>query len=146
MKMPDAYFGGLFDGEGYTAVYKSHNAGGNVGFGLTARVLMGNKEILLAFQERFGGTIIPNTPKRREGLKSMWVWRITKNKKEFFMTIFPYLIEKRDQVELALEYIEEFGTRAPGKPRTDKQKERQFWYEREFKRLKRLPERLGVAA
>jgi len=112
---------------------------------------MGSKDVVLAFQERFGGRLTRIKPRGRT--KEHWQWSLTGSRVSFLQAILPHTIEKHTQVELALHYIRELGEGHGGmftritkrdalgrvvgvSQRTPEQKERQAWYTLEFKRLK----------
>ncbi len=137
--MNDAYYGGLFDGEGNVAVYKTVE-----GYQLRVRITMVNKAVLQSFQDRFDGSLKPYKGKvnKRTGstkARDFWVWHPNGSKVEFLKTIQSHTIEKRPQIDLAIQYIGRFGEGAGGGvKRTAADKSCQHWYYEEFKRLKKV--------
>lgn len=102
----DRYAAGLFDGEGYVRISKLENrektkvrnqiyAGLNVTF----------KPVIEALKETYGGSIHVNRHSlRKENHRDVFVWNVSSlNAAKFFRRIMPFLIIKREEVELALE-------------------------------------------
>lgn len=107
----DAYFAGLFDGDGSAALYKSKR------FTSTKLSLVGTHRPMIqaayeyfgvgkfTTQKRNGPTMTPRGPiNGRQG----WIWQVT-SKAEFKAVatkMLPFLIEKKQQVRIILEYID----------------------------------------
>lgn len=102
----DRYAAGLFDGEGYVRISKWENpektkvrnqiyAGLNVTF----------RPVIEALQGTYGGSIHVNRHSlRNPNQRDCFVWNVSSQKAAtFFRLILPYLIIKREEVELALE-------------------------------------------
>jgi hypothetical protein len=63
-----------------------------------------NAEPLHLYVERFGGRV-SERPHRGKGWKPVYCWRIEREAAaEFLRTVLPWLIVKRPQAELALEF------------------------------------------
>lgn len=134
----DEYAAGLFDGEGCIHLYKN----GKSGYGLVISMVQVDPSPLFALQDRFGGSVKDNPKQadRARGMKSrdQKRWYMTGPKKSFIQAISPHAITKRAQLEMALQYITEFGEGMPGRRRSSVEKSRQEWYYNEFHRLKRM--------
>lgn len=104
--LDDRYAAGIFDGEGYVRISKWENpektkvrnqiyAGLNVTF----------RPVIEALKETYGGSIHVNRHSlRKANHRDVFVWNVSsQNAARFFRLILPYLIIKREEVELALE-------------------------------------------
>ena len=102
MNVPDAYFAGLFDGEGYISTNLYRREGHLDRITLTVGISMTTPAPLRLIHDRFGGNLFcyarPN-PKHRP----LHQWVITSTRAAKFLTaIQPLLIVKRLESELAL--------------------------------------------
>jgi hypothetical protein len=111
------YVAGLFDGEGWVRVQTpgvrldgSRTPGSNYrrfpSYQVIAGVAMTYKPAMVAFHEQFGGTLYGDDHYRRKDPKNRTIyrWHVTSQQAHPFLSaILPYLIIKREQVELALE-------------------------------------------
>lgn len=124
-----AYFAGLFDGEGTVGIRKNNEGYRvEVGFGITYM------PILEIMRDVFGGHITPHPKKANR--KQLYEWDLGgRNAYDFLVVVRPYIHEKKPQVELAIQYCEEFGLGA-GIHRKKYEKVRQEWYYQESRRLK----------
>src|SRR5690348_6220371 len=114
---PDAhYMAGLFDGEGCIGIYErsvKHSGTGAVSpyIGLVMTVSNTHKEVIRHIKERCGGVVgfSMRYPRKRDGSLRRTLYRWSAQSKEaphILRQIFPYLIVKRDQAALALEFAE----------------------------------------
>ena len=105
MNFPDAYFAGILDGEGHITIVKTSPSHGGHHVIL---VQVGNthRGLIELFGARFGGRVNgPYQPERDKPRKPMFTWRVTNAKAEGVLrTLLPYLLVKRQQAELALEF------------------------------------------
>jgi hypothetical protein len=95
------YAAGFFDGEG--CVNCATNRGGSP----FVRILIVNTnlEVLERFKETWGGDINKNY-KSKEHWKQAYTWRLSHTSAGLFLEeILPYLIVKKKQSELAIEFI-----------------------------------------
>ena len=97
-----AYIAGFFDGEGCVRI-KRANQGGN-SYYLIAHITNTNPIILKKVQELFGG----NTRLQEKGRnKPVYNWYITSSEaNDFLKTLQPFLIEKKSQAELGINFHE----------------------------------------
>lgn len=120
MERCDAYFAGLFDGEGTVGVYQTSNGsdkqywGVKLSIGGTFRPMMeavhahfrvGNFYTQKRQEKRL------HTPSRdydADFCKQCWKWSVSRRDEVAFVLrrIIPYLLEKREQAEIALGFIE----------------------------------------
>lgn len=106
---PDlSYFAGFFDGEGSVGIYASgqHDCG-KPRYRLTVSVGQSGfnvPKILKLFEATFGGSINEGKSGMANGQRA-WQWRVSAvTANEFLLAILPYVVVKRKQVELALEF------------------------------------------
>ena len=98
------YIAGLFDGEG--GIYITQKIDKRFSKGILVRnircqVANTHKGVLINLQKIFGGTI------RLKNHKRGFTWEIAgqKNVLDFLNKIYPYLIIKKEQVKLAIQYL-----------------------------------------
>lgn len=106
-----AYVAGFFDGEGCIQIAKtsSMSVSNHVvgGLGLIVNVVNTNLEVIRSIQEKFGGTLIPKSDRRRTRPAYYLVFS-GKNAAWFLHCLLPYLIVKRKQAEAALVFAETY--------------------------------------
>lgn len=100
---------GFFDGEGsvFVEISKNKNTRRRVRNLLTASVTQTSTPCLNLFKQCFGGNITPITKSRRQHMNNSvcFVWRVrSKDAIAFLEAIAPYVVVKKEQVELALQY------------------------------------------
>lgn len=98
-----AWFAGFFDGDGSVGVYRDRYKDARSPnteaprYVLRASVCNQSKWLLEGFVALWGGSI-SKQPRA-------WLWRISAAKAQWFLEdIYPHVVNKRDQVALALEY------------------------------------------
>ena len=99
-----AYIAGLFDGEGCVSIIKDDRTGqGNhksPSYSLILIISNNNKEVLEWLNKKTG---IGNLAKRKN--QRLYDWKLSRKGTEIFLNkIYPYLIIKREQAELAIEF------------------------------------------
>jgi hypothetical protein len=100
-----SYLAGIFDGEGTVYIFlrdkESHFTSLSTAISNTSLPLM---RWLI---KNFGGRFSLSSSKAQRGYKPQYRWepKGKKNKELFFLGILPYLVIKREQVIVALEYI-----------------------------------------
>lgn len=99
-----AYAAGLMDGEGSVIIHKSKRS-----YWLQTRITNTDRGLLEFMKRNFGGFIAkqgaagPNSGPRRT--KECWYWAITTNQAAAFLVeVIPYLIVKKPQAEIAIEF------------------------------------------
>jgi hypothetical protein len=97
-----AYIAGFFDGEGCVRIKKA-NQGGN-SYYLIAHITNTNPIILKKVQDLFGG----NTRVQEKGKnKPIYNWCITSSEaNDFLKVLSPFLLEKKSQAELGINFHE----------------------------------------
>jgi hypothetical protein len=101
-----AYLAGLFDGEGCIHIKKTRRPDTPCGvqYALQTSVRMTNKNAVDKFYNAFGGHVYPCS-KRFPWHKDMWQWiALSSIAQVFLMDTMPYLIVKKDEAKLALEF------------------------------------------
>ena len=92
-----AYIAGFFDGEGCITV----SANG----ALTLSVINTGKKVLDMFQEVLGGTV---TERKQRVNKTQYTWRAYgETAVDALESMFQFLVEKKEQAEVALSWMEE---------------------------------------
>lgn len=94
-----AYMAGLFDGEGCIGAYVQKNIPL-----IYVQVEMGNAQGVELFHRWFGGSF---RPQKRATARTISTWRwtvVNKNARVSLTTLLPFLIVKKDQAELALQW------------------------------------------
>lgn len=119
-----AYFAGIVDGEGSIVISKNNVSSGQ----LYMRILVVNtyKPLLELLKSIYGGSI---SQKKRYGEtdKDCGAWQVSCKKAErFLVDIYPYLIVKKSQAEVAFRFIELKGQRGVEDSRELMKKEMSF--------------------
>jgi hypothetical protein len=145
--LPDAYFAGFFDGEGYLSIIERKEGLGN--FRLRVGVTNSDTNVLVRFQERFGGRIAPQSDKG-EGWKSVYDW-LAPAGTEFLRSVLPYLVVKRERVEVALDFVMlfegEHALRSGRRSEVGQRRVRTMWARRTcFERMRVLNRRGTIKA
>ena len=100
-KISNAYFAGIFDGEGTVTLAKTPSSPST--YEIRAEVTNTNEWICQQLRFSFGGSI--TFRKAYGNNKPQYRWYTTsRNAKQFLSTILPYTHLKRPQVELALRF------------------------------------------
>ncbi len=111
--MEIAYLAGLFDGEGCILINKLKMRKGETHcqYSLDMRIHQKRKETINMVQQCFGGNVFQN----KKGLNStspgtlMYTWQCRGVKAgNVLRLILPFLIEKKEQVETGIEFLETF--------------------------------------
>jgi len=119
-----AYAAGFFDGEGHISIAK-RTARSRKKYGTytyerydlivtTSQVFSGP---IIWLQERFGGRIRRSIAKRSydRGLYARWDWILSsQNGATFLRAVLPYLIVKRREAEIALDFVSTLSLVRPG--------------------------------
>lgn len=98
-----AYTAGIIDGEGCIGIYKEGRKGRWIYYVLAVNVGNTNPQLIEYLYSNFGGQSwkSPRLPPR----KTAYCWRLqAKSAGEFLKLIFPYLLLKKPQAELALKF------------------------------------------
>ena len=94
-----SYMAGFFDGEGCICIGKSPH-----GISLICSITQCNEWILQLFKMRFGGTVRLRQPYKAEKYRT-FSWNISGGKAGIFLGIIkPYLMLKRAEAELAIQF------------------------------------------
>lgn len=101
-----AYTAGIIDGEGNIGIYPNTTKNGYPVFRLRVRVNNTNEWIIHWLQEKYAGSIgITSRKENSYRWKDAWWWTVSCRKAgEFLEAIFPYLIIKKPQAELAIKF------------------------------------------
>lgn len=118
-----AYVAGMLDGDGNIAIRKISSASTRKGYNYALSVEIGNTNewLIRWIHFAFGGCLYKQTYRTREGLKPLWVWKVSwRAAAEFLRVVFPYLCVKKAQAELALQFEEKkIGRYSSKVPKSD---------------------------
>lgn len=105
MDEKNIYFAGLFDGEGCISINKivgEKQGYKRPGFQLRLSITNTNKEVLEEVQKKFGGKLYT---RNRKNSRTYYDWVVvSKQCIEVLESLKPYLIIKKRQAEIALEF------------------------------------------
>lgn len=103
-----AYGAGIFDGEGYVDIYKATLSKASKNPSLMLRVIISQKDgkVMNWLQDNFGGYVSLS----RKDTYYIYRWDIrSKSAYKFLSLIYPFVIIKKEQVKLALQFEETKG-------------------------------------
>jgi len=105
IKLQNSYFAGLIDGEGYIAIHNSCVGQSKKYLKLVVRIGMIDPEgILKQAQKRWGGYLY-NRKARTDRHRATIEWNISdKSAEQLLKDVYPYLIFKKKQAEIGLEF------------------------------------------
>lgn len=104
-----AYLAGLFDGEGSINIFKQTSRKDMKAPAYFLEISIGNthRGVLQWILEHFGGRLTHNAEQYTERNQRTWRWRASSNEAyEILIVILPYLIVKKDQAQVAIEFRE----------------------------------------
>jgi hypothetical protein len=105
MKIRDAYFAGIMDGEASFRLEKRRDGY----LKPTIEVKMSCETTVRALSDYFGGSVVPRRPERA-GYKQQWRWRAQDRAARVVLArVLPYLITKRADAMRLREYDEMRG-------------------------------------
>jgi len=137
-KERNAYFAGLFDGEGCVYIYSTNKTlrSKNKKHVLSVVINNTNPVIIQELLKNFGGYLQYQEAKGNR--RALWYWKMSAKKAENFLKIiFPYLIVKKAEVELALEFRKKYGI-PRGKEFTKEELKEKEKYKNDLSALKRI--------
>jgi hypothetical protein len=108
-----AYLAGLFDGEGSINIFKQPNKKDRINPCYFLEISIGNthKGVLKWVSENFGGRLAHNAEQYTRRNHRTWRWRASSNEAcAVLMILLPYLVVKKEQAELAIEFQEHINT------------------------------------
>lgn len=118
MRSPE-YWAGIFDGEGYVGISKSRNArirpnrSTTYRFALVVEVCNLHKPMIEELQNEFGGSLNRYSKNKRP----IWSWRLFGRSSIIFLqTIRPFCLIKKEQIDVALEYLDKYKNDGLGRP------------------------------
>ena len=115
--MDIAYAAGLFDGEGCVHIQRKKSATRSH-YELFAAINMTDPRAVRQLHATFGGHFKSRRPTLRSTHRPLHGWTITTQKAADFLTaILPYLIVKKEEVEVALAYNARVDRRITGRYR-----------------------------
>ena len=106
-KLTPAYAAGFFDGEGCISINKLKRRDISKGYHYTLKIQATNnvREVIGRFAEAYGGHIGLKRPRAGENRKLGYTWNVTSwGAIAFLKEIFPFLIVKRQQAEIAFRF------------------------------------------
>ncbi len=102
-----AYAAGIIDGEGSFYIHERPPYRSSVSPSHTLSVSVSNtdRRMLDWMHERFGGTILVNKPPTNRAWSQAYQWRVSSRLAVTFIDqIYPYLVCKREQADIAVEF------------------------------------------
>ena len=100
-----SYLAGLFDGEGTCCIRTSKSKIGTETLYLQTKIANTKVELMKWLIKNFGGVYYASQHEGRNSVECyQWMPKGKKNREIFFLGILPYLVIKRKQVMLALEF------------------------------------------
>ncbi len=101
-----SYLAGIIDGEGHIEIHCDNRI---PSFYLRIIVVSTSEELMFWLKEKFGGHYYPRTWNELTR-KQCYAWQVsTKQSEEMLKKIFPFLIIKKRQAKLALEFRKTVG-------------------------------------
>jgi len=110
-QLPDAYFAGLIDGEGYVAVEvrKRTDKKTMIRQHVIVRVAMTCRPTIETLAARWPAPIYTKPP-AKEGWLEQYIWqRVGGSAREVLIAIRPYAVTKHDQIEECIRWLKETG-------------------------------------
>jgi hypothetical protein len=120
-----AYAAGFFDGEGHIRITQHSTRGSYM---LQISAIQATPEPIEFLKELFGGTISKRFTIYKGGMKAVFTWQTSSKAAEItLLKMLPYLICKKDEAELALQFRKTFrpqyGERSKNSPELEQQRE-----------------------
>ena len=103
-----AYAAGIFDGEGYVDIYQATLSKASKNRSLYVRVIISQKDgkVMNWLQDNFGGYV----RKEKRNKNYIYRWSIaSKSASKFLSTIYPFLVIKKEQAKLTIQFEETKG-------------------------------------
>jgi len=107
------YLAGIIDGEGSIYVQKQIKKTGFHAYNLRFQVMNTSKELIAWLQETFGGVIYERKSKNPKWKDRYEWWLYHKKFDEIAPHILPFLIIKKKQLEIAIEFRKTFFHNTP---------------------------------
>ncbi len=104
-----AWAAGLFDGEGCITLYSHKTAQGNRSWRVTLRVMIRRWEPVERLQALYGGLLTSSV--KVKGTYPLWILQGKGPIAHTLMLWMPFLVEKKSQALVALEFLEFLGAR-----------------------------------
>ena len=104
-----AYIAGFFDGEGCVCIYRVRNRT----YALAVSVSQVDPRPLIFVSKFFGGKVSARPPQKGHSKLPYFQWRLSASNACYFLEqILPFLINKKDQATIAIEFQENIGHRS----------------------------------
>jgi len=139
MELDEKYIAGFFDGEGCIYASQRVDKKGYNSSTLKIQIAQCNLEVLELIQQKYGGSILEHKNKMKANWRQAWVWQVPAHKAVAFLeSVLPYLVVKKEQAELALEFQGLVSSRlSPTKLTVDELLKRQILVKK-IKELKKI--------
>jgi hypothetical protein len=99
------YLAGLFDGEGSVVIVETKRAarGMRTAFYLKINIVNTHRGVMTLLRDTFGGYL--SKGRVHEGWAVCWMWELhSNNAMEFLKTLLPYLVIKKREAQIAIEF------------------------------------------
>jgi len=113
-----SYLAGLFDGEGCISICPRKDKHGDNAFIFCIQITNTNTTLMKWLIEHFGGVYYSQDGKsRKPNWKPSYRWRVKgrANEEEFLLGVLPYLVIKKEQAKLALEFVRMWQEKNPAR-------------------------------
>ena len=101
-----SYLAGLFDGEGTVCISTSRNKNNTVIFQMNVKIANTNLGLMQWLITNFGGTYSVSHSKEKNNCKTQYAWmpKGKNNRKAVLENLLPYLVVKKQQALIGLEF------------------------------------------
>lgn len=108
------YVAGIFDGEGYITINKyRHPSGRHIRYQLHVGIGMTDKPVIEAIAKQFGGMSTSYKSPKKVTHRRVFEWRVSsKSAVPFLKAVQPWLMVKKEQAKLVLEFQEHVTSNA----------------------------------
>lgn len=113
----NAYIAGIFDGEGCIGIYRRVRVDRkNPEYPCELRISNTNKNVIEFIKRHFKEGLVYTWIGRSSTRRQMWSWEVRgKKAMNFLQTVYPYLVIKKDQAKIAIEFVKRFRKNARGR-------------------------------
>ena len=129
-----AYAAGLMDGEGSIVIDYTHSAIGSPSHSLRITICSTSRLLIDWLLETFQGSASNDTRSSvQRGRRPCWSWRLSADRaRSFLQDVNPYLVEKRRQASLAIEFQRRKKRSRTSRPLPYEVVKEREWYRQEI--------------
>jgi hypothetical protein len=132
-----AYVAGLIDGEGSIVIDVAWCASGSPCHSLRVSICSTSRLLIDWLLGVYGGSASNDTRSSiKRGRRPCWAWRLSAARAQHFLeSVYPYLIEKKRQASLAVEFQKQKDRKRASRPLSQQVITEREWYRQEISRL-----------